>query len=75
MLVDLEAGLVDGGEDGLAGFGEILQQVHDRLCVVGREAGGGLVEKENRCVGDKFQGNVDALALAAAERSFFPATR
>ena len=71
LLVDLEAGLVDGGEDGLAGLGQILQQIDDRLGVVGGQAGGGLVEKQHRRVGDELQGDVDALALAAAEGLLF----
>ncbi len=62
---------MDGGEDGFAGLRQLLQEIDDRLGVVRRQAAGGLVEKKHRGVGDKFEGDVDALALSAAQGLFF----
>jgi hypothetical protein len=67
LLVDVDAGLVDGGDDGFALFGQVFEQFDDRFGVVGGEARGRFVEEQDRGVVDEFEGDVDALALAAGE--------
>ena len=65
--VGLERGLVDGEQDGLALVGETAEQPHDVDGVFGGEAAGGLVEEEQRRLGDELLGEVDPLALTAGD--------
>jgi hypothetical protein len=67
LAEDVDAGLVDGRDDGFSVVGEAFEKFDYAFGVVGGKAGSGLVEKKDRRVGDQFHGDVDALALAAAE--------
>jgi hypothetical protein len=54
-------------DDGPAVVGEAAQHVHHRAVHAGVEAGGRLVEEQQRRLGQQLQGDADALALAAGE--------
>ena len=61
-------GLVNRGDDGLAGLlGQIRQELHQRLRVVGGQAAGRLVQEHDDRIGHQLHGDVDALALTAGQ--------
>ncbi len=55
-------------KDQFAAGGLFAEQAHDQLGIGRREAGGGFIHEEHRGFANEFQGNVQALALTAADR-------
>lgn len=58
---------VGDDDDRAAVVREVAQHVHHRAVHAGVEAGGGLVQEEQGRLGEQFQGDGDAFALAAGE--------
>ena len=68
--VRLERGLVDREQHGAPFVGEAAQEAHDVDGVFARQAGRGLVQHEQRGLGDQLLREVDALSLPAADPLF-----
>ena len=60
---------VQGSLSRCAGHGHLLKGGNDKFGRGGVQAGGGLVQEEQGGVSDKFNADVDSLALAAADAS------
>ncbi len=54
-------------DDGSAVVGEAAQHLHDGAVHAGVESAGGFVEEQQGRLGEQFEGDADALALAAGE--------
>src|SRR5271165_3269061 len=67
LLEDLQARLVNGGNDGVAREGQLLENLNDVFGVVRRQPGSGLIQEDHRCFGDQLHGNVHPLALSTGE--------
>ncbi|KAK8396421.1 hypothetical protein O3P69_005462 [Scylla paramamosain] len=57
----LRAGLMDGGDDGLAPVSQRLHGLHHTLGHEGVQAGGGFVQKHERRVGQQLQGEAEII--------------
>ena len=66
-MAELGHGVRDD-QDRTAVVGEAAQQLHDVAVHARVEAGGRLVQEDQRRLGQQLQGDGDALALAAGER-------
>ena len=66
-LEQLRARLVDRADDRLAAVREVAEEARDRPRALRVEAGGGLVEEDERRLGDELDGDGRALAVLDAE--------
>lgn len=64
---DVGAWLVNGGDDGAPGVGDLAHLPDDHLRRPGVQPGSGLVQEENGRVGDELHGHSEDLALTGGE--------
>src|SRR3546814_10399887 len=60
-------GIMHDGDDGCPARARIIDQIYDNFTIALVQRGGRLVEQQDREIGGKAAGDIDALLLAARE--------